>query len=242
MRRDESRASDAIIKSRFALWFEGVELPDLSTAMGAQGEKLGLLVRGEPGTCRELVARYVNAFGEAGRREFAHVPCGELASASELLDEIGAALARIPADRCTLWLDDVDRLPARMQRMLAGWIRFGLPSQATRDADIRWFATADEDDASLNARLAVILSTRQVRLPPLRETPEIIASAVDALAREVASEWGRETQRFSDESLRWLTARDWPGNHLELEHFVRQILAKTQDDPIEPDALGFDPP
>jgi DNA-binding NtrC family response regulator len=160
-----------LLEARFFRWFSGLNSPDLLRALDPKLCHLPLLIRGEEGTGRGLVARYVHAFGSSDASGLLHVPCAGVSSERELLELIGAAGPgrRHPSDgnfggndsgndagneagnygewHRTVWLEDVDRLPEALQLRVRGWIEYGLPEAVLRTTRVRFVASArDERD------------------------------------------------------------------------------------------------
>lgn len=228
---------------RFARWLADVELPDLLRALDPRAGTTPLLVRGERGTGRGLVARYAHAFGRPGGR-FVSVGCDGVTGAAELLAELADLATRAALD-VTLCLEDVDRLPPRLQKQVRGWIEGGLPEGALLDHGVRWMATGGDPASApdrLDPGLRDALAGVEVRVPPLRERP----AAIPALAADAALAWcrsrGEPLRRFSPEAIEVLRAYPWPGNARELEALVARTLAAGPPDPIRAPDLRFEVP
>ncbi len=241
----ERRARDAVA-ARFGRWFADLELPSLLRALDPRLAEVPLLVRGEPGTGRSVLAAYVHVFGGGERGHLARIACSEL-DAEGLRDEIRRAAAEPAARRgLTLCLEDVELLPPAAQRRLRGWVEAGLPPHVAGPASgIRWVATCSElgphDPAeSLDLGLAQVLAGLEVRIPPLRER----LAAVPRLASESAVAWsaarGEAPRRFSAEALEVLSSDLWPGNVRELEAVVVRSLAAGDGEVIGAADLRFD--
>lgn len=239
------RTRDAVA-ARFARWFADLELPAVLRALDPKLCEVPLLVRGEPGTGRGLLAAYVHAFGGAQGGHFARIACEGL-DLGGLAAEIACAAAEESAARgLTLCLEDVERLPLPAQRRLRGWIESGLPHGVRAAAPrVRWVATCSEtgplDPAeSLDLGLAQVLAALEVRIPPLRER----AGAVERLAAATAAAWcaarGEAPRRFAPDAVAELAAYPWPGNLRELESVVARTLAAGAGDPIRAGDLRFE--
>jgi DNA-binding NtrC family response regulator len=241
----ERRTRDAVA-ARFARWFADLELPAVLRALDPKLCEVPVLVRGEPGTGRGLLAAYVHAFGGAQGGHFARIACEGLDLAG-LAAEIACAAAEESAARgLTLCLEDVERLPLPAQRRLRGWIESGLPHGVRAAAPrVRWIATCSEsgplDPAeSLDLGLAQVLAALEVRIPPLRER----AGAIERLATATASAWcaarGEAPRRFAPDAAAELAVHPWPGNLRELESVVARTLAGGAGDPIRAGDLRFE--
>lgn len=234
------RARRAAVAARFSRWLADLEIPELLRAMDPRLGELPLRVRGEPGTGRGALVRYVHYFGVTAEGALAHLPCAPDRQAAEIAEAlVELSRARGPLATLCIWLDEVDRLGRGVQRELREWIEVG-PPPGVRAARLRWVATQDETGDELEPGLAHALGKLEIRLPPLRERP----GRVEAIAGETARTWAaarREpVRRFAEDALAVLEEYPWPGNLRELETAVEQTLASGSADPIRADDLRLD--
>jgi DNA-binding NtrC family response regulator len=219
-----------------------------------------LLVEGETGTGKELVARAVHDASGRRRGPFVAVDCGALPESlleSELFGHVrgaftGAAQPRagmlVRADGGTLFLDELGRIPptvqARLLRVLEERVVRPLGGDTERAIDVRVIAASRDDldgevaagrfRADLLYRLAVV----RVVLPPLRTRREDLP----LLAREVLRRRGLADEAPSGPGLDRLYAHGWPGNVRELRNVLDRALAlapgarRFADLPIRVDA------
>lgn len=227
------------LADRFARWFGDLELPDLLRALDPRLADMTLLIRGEPGSGGELLARYVHAFGSASGGALVPVTCVPEASAAEIAAVVAAA-TRARWGRVTLWLDGVDRLAPRVQRELRGWIEYGPPQALAGAAVARWLANAGVDDARLDPDLRRVLGGLLIELPPLRARPDAIATITTETARAWCAARGQRPRRFEETALLALEEYPWPGNLRELEAVVVQTLAASAADPVRAGDLRLD--
>ncbi len=206
-----------------------------------------VLVRGETGTGKELVAGLLHAesrrsSGPLVRFNCAAIP-GELAEA-ELFGHVrgaftGASAARrgffAEADGGTLVLDEVGELPMGVQAKLLRALQEGetQPVGASRveKVDVRVVASTNRDLAAeskagrfredLYYRLAVV----ELVVPPLREHREDIPLLVEEFVRRWRERFGAEDVRFSPELVQALARAEWPGNVRQLENAVARLVA-----------------
>jgi DNA-binding NtrC family response regulator len=202
-----------------------------------------VLVEGETGTGKELVARAIHDASARRRAPFVAVDCGALPDNlidSELFGHVrgaftGAAAARTGmiarADGGTLFLDELGRIPpavqARLLRVLEERTLRPLGGDAERAIDVRVIAASRDDlDAEVAAgrfradllyRLAVV----RVALPPLRARREDLA----VIARELLRRRGFDDERPSGAGLDRLVAHGWPGNIRELRNVLDRAIA-----------------
>jgi DNA-binding NtrC family response regulator len=228
---------------RFARWFVDLEMPDLLRALDPRLADVPLLIRGEPGTGRGVLARYVHLFGGTSAGRLVHLPCGASTSAEEILQALAAASELEAAGTAlAIWLEDVEQLRPVVQRRIAEWIESGVVPAAVRSPILRWIGTAGDVGSvpELEPGLRRALSSLAVHLPPLRERPHL----VEAVASEVARSWctarGERPRRFGEDSLAVMEEYPWPGNLQELEAVVVQSLAFATSDPIRSGDLRYD--
>jgi DNA-binding NtrC family response regulator len=112
-----ARAVRDALSGRFSRFFADLDLPQLLRAMDPRLLAVPLLVRGEPGTGRSLLARYVHTFGGGSQGGFVSLPCEAIGSAKAVRETIREA-AEYPAGRppSTVCLENMERLPLPLQR------------------------------------------------------------------------------------------------------------------------------
>jgi signal transduction histidine kinase len=229
-------ARDALA-DRFARWFGDIELPDLLQILDPQLAGVPLLIEGEPGTGRGLLARYLHAFGSGGA--LVHAVCIEGLSPEALLDQIAAVDARFDAapPHCTIWLEDIDQLPRVAQQRVRGWIEFGLPAGVLRVADVRWVGTSSDTAPTLSGALRSALSGFALRIPPLRERSAAISTLVATGAQSWCARRGERPRSFAADARAILTEYPWPGNLRELDAVIARSLITSASDPVPATAL-----
>jgi DNA-binding NtrC family response regulator len=241
----ERRRRDALA-ARFGRWLGDVELPALLTALDPRRRNVPLLVRGERGTGRSLVARYVHWMAAGGAPgAFASVATTGAADARALLGALAPEAGELRAgDVATVCIEDLDLLAPSAQRQVRGWIEHGPPAGALAGTQLRWIATAGDpetEEERLDPDLGRALAGLEIRLPPLRERPE----AIERIARSAVAGWcaahGEPPRDFSPDAIARLRSHGWPGNLRELEAVIRRTLAATRSDPIRAADLRFDP-
>ena len=252
------RTGREALSARFARWFSGDELHWLLRTLDPSLSSVPILVRGEVGTGRGLLARYIHAFGSEPGAAFAPVFCEGVATAGELLSQLDpgnlhpagqpttGSATRSGTGCVTIWLDQVDRLPKAIQQQLRAWIEFGVPTHAgLSPLRIRWTAGAGEQAAEepgqqLEAGLSEALSGIAIRLAPLRERPGVIARFAHDTAAAWCEERGSRPREFDPEAVQALERYPWPGNLRELEAVVTRTLANSAAPTISPAELCFD--
>ena len=228
------------LATRFSHWFGDFEEPGLIRALDPKLERLPVLLRGEAGSGRGLLARYVHSFGGSAEHSFVHVTCEGVTESASLLAQLGDAPAR-----STVFLDEVDALSLALQRQLRDWIELGLPGRFASAEPVRWMASAGEEVArtlgrSLDPQLEQALSVLPIHVPALRDRPDAAVSLAEQTAREWHLTSGLEVRRFAPDALATVRTHPWPGNLRELEAVLVRTLTETRSDPVTAEQLRFD--
>ena len=212
-----------------------------------------VLVQGENGTGKELVARNLHRLSPRRDQPFVVVNCGAMPSElveSELFGHekgafTGAERRRVglfeAAHRGTLFLDEVGELPLAVQPSLLRALQFGevrpVGGDRTRVVDVRVIAATHRDllqetrAGRFREDLYYRLAAFPVAVPPLRERPDDVpVLARHFLARDTARSGRRRA--FEDAALRHLAAHSWPGNIRELENAVTRLSVLAEGERI----------
>ncbi len=208
-----------------------------------------VLIHGETGTGKELVARCLHDFGPRGAKgAFVAVNCGAIPDSmaeSELFGHepgafTGAAQRRAGklehASGGTLFLDEVESMPlaiqVKMLRALQERVVERLGSNKPVPVDLRLVAATKIDlldlseEGRFRADLYYRLNVAELHIPPLRARAEDIPLLFDFFAAEFAARHGRAPQPLDGDDLEALQAHDWPGNVRELRNLAeRHVLA-----------------
>jgi len=218
-----------------------------------------VLLLGETGTGKELVARTIHGYSERNGRRFVAVNCSALAEGlleSELFGHVrgaftGAAGSRPglfrEADRGTLFLDEIGdispALQARLLRALQEHEIVPVGSETAVKVDVRIIAATHRDLAGLvragkfREDLYYRLNVVMLQLPPLRERKQDIPLLLDHFLRELTERHGRGPVAVDPEAQRRLLAYDWPGNIRELQNVLERALVLAEQDVIGPEHL-----
>jgi len=239
-----SRQTREALRTRFSRWFAGQALPELLRSLDPRLAHVPVLIRGEEGTGRGLLAHYLHTFRQDGDEPFVHVACRGVRRTAELLRQMGPLSATGHSGSWTIWLEDVDHLSLPLQRAVQHWIEFGLPEGTARVAKLRWIAGAGDDrdlDAipGLEPRLAEAVAGLTLHVAPLREHPECVAPFVQQATQAWCHEHGEVPRSFSADALVQLETYPWPGNLHELESLVGRTLSFSSADPLSPVHLRF---
>ena len=138
-------ARDALT-ARFALWFADLDLPGAMRAIDPHLGDVPVLIRGEAGTGRGLMVRYLHAFGGTSDGALIRVACTEETGIHDITATI-TSRARTERSRsaCAIWLEDLDQLAPEVQRELQGWIDFAPPEGLIQTYRVRWIGTLRDD-------------------------------------------------------------------------------------------------
>src|ERR671922_2437181 len=223
------------------------------------GTNTTVLLRGESGVGKEVVARAVHKASPRASRQFLKVNCaalpGELLESELFGHEKGAftgAYRQKPgkfeaADQGTLLLDEIGEMPLRLQAKLLHVLQDGEFSRVGGEriigTDVRLIASTNRDlEAAMRAHqfredLYYRLNVIEIRIPPLRERREEIAPLVDHFLRKFNAQYGR-TVDVPGETLRAFLDYEWPGNIRELENAVKRIVVLGSARPVHVELMG----
>jgi two-component system response regulator HydG len=210
-----------------------------------------VVIEGETGTGKELVARTLHA--RSGRREgvFLAVNCGALTETlldAELFGHVKGAFTGAVADRTgrfeeasggTLFLDEVAELSPASQVKLLRVLQEGeitrVGESRPRPIDVRVIAATNRDLAALaragsfREDLFYRLRVVALKVPALRDRREDIPDLVVHFIGRLNDKYGRQVRRCSPEAMELLTAFDWPGNVRQLEHALEHAFVVTAE-------------
>jgi len=220
---------------------------------------LSVIIIGETGTGKELVARALHDHGSRAGKPFVVVDCGAVSEnliESELFGHergafTGADRARAGAFELahtgTIFLDEIGELPTELQPKLLRALerrevkRLGAPRPI--EVDVRVLAATNRDLRAEVARgtfredLYYRLAEVAVALPPLRDRREDIPVIAERFLAETAARAGAGAGRITPSALQALQQRDWPGNVRELRNVLRRAAVLARADVIEPEDL-----
>ena len=206
-----------------------------------------VMIGGETGTGKELVARAIHYLSPRSIRPFVPIDCGAIPpglAESELFGhERGAftgAVAKHPglvsaADHGTLFLDEIDALglsvQAKLLRLLQEREYRPVGSRETRKADVRVISATNQDlqqlvrNGEFREDLYYRLNVAQLRLPPLRQRQGDIALLAQHFVVKCSARFRLSPRQFSPGALQKMLLHHWPGNIRELENVVEAAVA-----------------
>ncbi len=199
-----------------------------------------VLIIGERGTGKELLARYIHAASRRATRPFIRVDCQDLAasqgaslSAALAQDASGSAMACALLERArggTLFLDQISALGSEQQAApLSSLLR-----NATAEADLRVLAARDAAEASPKWLVGAGLAAVEIPVPALRQRRSDIPLLVEHFLELYATRHGLGPRRIENEAMVQLWQYDWPGNVRELESVVERVVVLCRSGIIRP--------
>jgi formate hydrogenlyase transcriptional activator len=214
-----------------------------------------VLLLGETGTGKELVARAIHQLSRRRQRPLVKLNCAAIPSGlleSELFGhERGAFTGAITpktgrlelADQGTLFLDEVGDIPLELQPKLLRALQEReferLGSTHTKKVDVRLVAATNCDlngmiaDKKFRSDLYYRLNVFPIRIPPLRERREDIPFLIRHFTEKYARRMEKDIQTISGASLRQLIRWHWPGNVRELENLIERAVILTRGTTLE---------
>ena len=240
--------------------------PEIIGQSAELGQTLGLITRvaptsstvlilGETGTGKELVARAVHHRSPRSARPMVKVNCATLPASlieSELFGHergsfTGALDRRIgkfeQADRSTLFLDEIGEMPLELQvkllRVLQEKEIERVGGRGTIPVDVRIIAATNRDlekeveEGKFRADLYYRLNTFPVNLPPLRDRPDDIPLLATHFIQKLSKNIGTKITTVSSDVLEQIMNYDWPGNIRELEHVIERSILLSNDNKLK---------
>jgi DNA-binding NtrC family response regulator len=220
-----------------------------------------VLITGEHGTGKEVVAQTLHALSARASRSLVAVNTGALSEGifeSELFGHVKGAFTDARTDRIgrfeladggTIFLDEIGNVPFRQQAKLLRVLESGeierVGSSRTRRVDVRVISATNSDlhaacaTGQFREDLLFRLNTVEIHVPPLRERREDIPALAGHFLFRYASRYRRPIQGFDAAALQALMQYSWPGNVRELEHTLERAILMCRTSEIQPADLGL---
>ncbi|HVG24846.1 MAG TPA: sigma-54 dependent transcriptional regulator [Thermoanaerobaculia bacterium] len=222
-----------------------------------------VLIRGENGTGKGVVARALHAASRRASKPLVTVNAGGLSETifeSELFGHVKGAFTDARSDRTgrfeladggTLFLDEIANVPPAQQAKLLRVVEAGeferVGSSQTRRVDVRLLSATNaslEDEVSagrFRQDLLFRLNTVEIRLPPLRDRREDIPLLAAHFLTHHAQRYRKSVASFDGAAMKALLDHGWPGNVRELDHVVERAVLMTPGTTIGRSHLGLQP-
>jgi DNA-binding NtrC family response regulator len=222
-----------------------------------------VLITGEHGTGKEVVAQTLHRLSHRAHRALVAVNTGALSDGtfeSELFGHVKGAFTDARADRIgrfelasgsTLFLDEIANIPVRQQAKLLRVLETGelerVGSSTTKSVDVRMLSATNADlhaeaaTGRFREDLLFRLNTVEIRLPALRDRREDIPELAAHFLARYATRYRRQVSGFEPAALQLMLSHPWPGNVRELDHTMERAVLMTRANRIGAADLGLAP-
>ena len=253
LERTESSFLDTIVGRRGGL------RSVLSQVDAVASTNTTVLITGETGTGKEVIARAIHELSPRRNRNLVKVNCAAMPAGlleSELFGhERGAFTGAINshvgrfalADRGTLFLDEIGDMPLELQPKLLRVLQErefeAVGSTRTTRVDVRVVAATNQDlkrmaqDREFREDLYYRLNVFPIYLPPLRERKADIPELVEYFVQQFAASMDKSIESIPQETMRSLVRHYWPGNVRELQNYIARGVILSNDGIFEPAPL-----
>jgi DNA-binding NtrC family response regulator len=232
---------------------------ELITRVGPSGANI--LITGEHGTGKEIVAQTLHALSPRASKTMVTVNTGGLPEGtfeSELFGHVKGAFTDARTDRVgrfeladgsTLFLDEIANVPLKQQAKLLRVLETGemerVGSSRTRKVDVRVLSATNADlkiesaEGRFRTDLLFRLNTIELHIPPLRERKEDIPLLATHFLKLYATRYRKPVMRFDSSAMQLMNEYYWPGNVREIDHAVERAVLMSQGDAIRASDLGL---
>jgi DNA-binding NtrC family response regulator len=220
-----------------------------------------VLITGEHGTGKELVAQWLHASSARKARSFIAVNMGGLSEGlfeSELFGHVKGAFTDAKTDRVgrfeladagALFLDEIGTVPLALQSKLLRVLQTGdverVGSAKARHVDVRVISATNANlrlevtEGRFREDLLFRLNTIEIQLPPLRDRRDDITPLAMYFLRRHAERYRKPLSGFDHGAIQALLAHSWPGNIRELDHAVERAVLLAQGEQVRVGDLGL---
>jgi DNA-binding NtrC family response regulator len=264
--RSENRRLRDSLDARFSLG----ELPSKDVRMRRIAEVVGsiadtrasVLITGESGTGKTLLARTIHARSSRAHAPFVVVDCGAVPAAlleSTLFGHARGAFTGAVRDKPgvfetaaggTVFLDEIANSPldvqAKLLRVVQDRTFERVGETRTREVDLRWIAATNRElarevaEGRFREDLFWRLNVVALELPPLRERPGDVPLLAEQFLRRYAAEHERAIAGIAPDALVALCAAPWPGNVRQLEHAIERAVLLCRGERLQLEDLGVE--
>jgi DNA-binding NtrC family response regulator len=222
-----------------------------------------ILITGEHGTGKEVIAQTLHRISLRAEKPFVPVNIGGLAEGvfeSEMFGHVRGAFTGAEKDRVgrfelahrgTLFLDEISNISTNQQARLLRVLEVGeverVGASKSRPADVRVLSATNavlEDlikQGQFREDLLFRLNTVEIRLPPLRERAEDIPLLASYFLERALGRYRKGVTGFDEQALQTLRNHPWPGNVRELDHVVQRAVLMAPGEKITTSDLGLSP-
>ena len=210
-----------------------------------------VLITGENGTGKEVIARALHATSARSARPLVSLNAGALAEGvfeSELFGHVRGAFTDAKTDRVgrfeladggTLFLDEIANVPLNLQPKLLRVLETGeferVGSSKTKKVDVRVLSATNSDlngevgQGRFRQDLLFRLNTVEIHLPPLRERRDDISPLAEHFLRQHGERYRRSIMGFTPQAVEALRQHGWPGNVRELDHVIERAVLMSSN-------------
>lgn len=235
--------------------------PIFSSITKVSGTSANVLILGENGTGKELIAREIHRKSERYDRPFINVDLGAISEnlfESELFGHTKGAFTDAKEDKPgrfeiasegTLFLDEIGNLSLNLQAKLLSVIQnkqvYRVGSSKPINIDIRLICATNKDlykmveNGEFRQDLLYRINTVEINLPPLRKRLEDISVLTYKFLRKFSDKYNKPELKISDSILQYLKDYDWPGNIRELQHVVERAVIMADKKVINKDDFAI---
>jgi DNA-binding NtrC family response regulator len=232
---------------------------ELVTRIGPSNANI--LITGEHGTGKEVIAKTLHALSSRANRLMIAVNTGALSEGtfeSEVFGHVKGAFTDARTDRIgrfeladggTLFLDEIANVPIKQQAKLLRVLETGemerVGSSTTRKVDVRVLSAtnadlrAESEAGRFRADLLFRLNTVEIHIPPLRERREDIPPLAAHFLKEYGQRYRKEARQFEPATMQLLLSYAWPGNVRELDHAIERAVLLSTGAGIKPADIGL---
>lgn len=234
-----------------------------STIKKVAGTDASVLILGDNGTGKELVARAIHNLSHRNNEAFISVDLGSISASlfeSELFGHVKGAFTNAIEDKPgrfeiasggTLFLDEIGNIPVELQSKLLTVLQnrqvAKVGSVKYKPVNIRLVCATNmpvyemAEEKQFRRDLLYRINTVEIRIPPLRERGDDIKLLAEYFLTIYMRKYHKQSLRFDRSTFRLFCNYDWPGNVRELQHAVERAVIMSETDILMPDDFGFAP-